>query len=93
LYLIKLHPVDCSQKSPSRVEATSNLSKVHKEELHNLYSLPNIVLVIQSRDKMGGYVALIEEIRNSYNILVPKPEGKEPLGRPSLAEMGYEGVG
>jgi hypothetical protein len=31
---------------------------------------------------MGGYVACMGEMRNAYNILVGKPEGKRPLGRP-----------
>jgi hypothetical protein len=48
-----------------------------------LYASPNIVKVIKSRRmRWAGHVAHIEEMRNIYNILVGKPKGKRPLGRP-----------
>jgi hypothetical protein len=48
-----------------------------------LYSSPNIIRMIKSR-RMGcaGHVARMGETRNAYRILVGKPEGKRPLGRP-----------
>jgi hypothetical protein len=57
--------------------------RLHNEELHNLYASPNIIMLIKSR-RMGWevYVARIVEMRNVYNILVRKPEGKRPLERP-----------
>jgi hypothetical protein len=32
--------------------------------------------------RWAGHVPQIEEKRNAYRILVGKPEGKRPLGRP-----------
>jgi hypothetical protein len=56
---------------------------VHNEELHNLYSSPNIIRIIKSK-RMGwtGHVVGMGETRTAYRILVGKPEGKRPLGRP-----------
>jgi hypothetical protein len=57
--------------------------KLHNEELHNLYSLPNIIRMIKSRRmSWSGHVARMGETRDAYRILVGKPEGKRPLGRP-----------
>jgi hypothetical protein len=52
-------------------------------EIHRLYSSPSIIRTIKSR-RMGwaGHVARIGEKRNAFRILVGKPEGKRPLGRP-----------
>ena len=53
--------------------------------LHNseLYSSPNINRKLKSRQLgRAGYVARMEEFRNVYRILVGRPEGKRPLGRP-----------
>jgi hypothetical protein len=48
-----------------------------------LYSSPNIVRVIKSRRmRWAGDVARMEEGRNVYRVLVGRPEGKRPLGRP-----------
>jgi hypothetical protein len=52
-------------------------------ELHNLYSSPSIIRIIKSRRmRWAEYVARIGEKRNMYTLLVGKPEGKRPLGRP-----------
>jgi hypothetical protein len=59
------------------------LVKLHNEELHNLYSSPNAIRIIKSRRmRWAGHVARMGEKRNSYRILVGKPEEKRPLGRP-----------
>jgi hypothetical protein len=57
--------------------------KLHNEELHNLYSLPNIIRVIISRRiRWLGHVACMAEMINSNKILVRKPKGKRPLRSP-----------
>jgi hypothetical protein len=57
--------------------------KLHNEELHDLYSSPNIVWVIKSRRMIWvGHVARMGEEKGVYRVLVGKPEGKSPLGRP-----------
>jgi hypothetical protein len=77
--------------------------KLHNDELHSLYSSTNIVKVIKSRRmRWAGHVERIEEGRSVYNILVGRPEGKRPLGRPrfmwennikmDLREIGIDGV-
>jgi hypothetical protein len=48
-----------------------------------LYSLPSIIRIIKSRRmRWAVHVARIGEKRNAYRLLVGKPEGKRPLGRP-----------
>jgi hypothetical protein len=56
---------------------------LHSEELHNLYSSPNISRQIKSRRiKWAGHVAHMGEDREAYKVLVGKPKGKRPLVRP-----------
>jgi hypothetical protein len=68
---------------PEGDEVTGEWRKLHEEELDDLYSSPNIVRVIKSRRiRWAGNVARIGEERGVYGVLVGKPEGKRPLGRP-----------
>ena len=70
---------------PRREEVTKEWRKLHNEELNHLCSSPNIVRAINSRRMSWvGHVALMEERRGVYGVLVRKPEGKRPLGRPRL---------
>jgi hypothetical protein len=56
---------------------------LHNEELHDLYSSPNVIRIIKSRRmKWAGHAARMREKRNAYRLLVGKPKGKRPLGRP-----------
>jgi len=66
-----------------RDEVTGEWRKLHNEELRDLYSLPNIVRVVKSRRmRWAGHVARMGEGRGVHRVLVGKPEGKRPLGRP-----------
>jgi hypothetical protein len=68
---------------PKREEVTGEWSKLHSEELHNLYSSPVIIRQVKSRRmKWAGHVARMGEERKVCKVLVGKPEGKRPLGRP-----------
>jgi hypothetical protein len=88
---------------PKRDEVTGGWRKLHNEELHGLYSSPSIVRVIKARRmRWVGHVALMGEVRGTYNILVGRPEGRRPLGRPrrrwedkikmDLREIGFGDV-
>jgi hypothetical protein len=68
---------------PKRDEVTGGWRKLQNEELHGLYSSPSIVRVIKARRmRWAGHVACMGEVRGAYNILVGRPKGKRPPGRP-----------
>jgi len=68
---------------PERDKVTGEWRKLHNEELNDLYCAPKIVRVIKSRKmKWEGHVVHMGERRGVHWILVGKPEGKKPLGRP-----------
>jgi hypothetical protein len=72
-------------------------------ELHDLYSSPSIIIIMKSkRMRLAGHIARMGEKKNAYRLLVGKPEGKRPLGRPrrrwvdnirmGLGEVGWGDV-
>jgi hypothetical protein len=84
-------------------EEDGSWRKLHIDELHSLYSSPNIVRVIKSRRmRWAEHVARMGEDRGVYRVLVGRPEGKGPLGRPKrrwednikmdLREKGIDGT-
>jgi hypothetical protein len=84
-------------------EEDGSWRKLHFDELHDLYSLPNIVRVIKSRRmRWAGHVARMGEGRGVYRVLVGRPEGERSLGRPrhrwddnikmDLREIGIDGA-
>jgi hypothetical protein len=65
---------------PKRDKVTGEWRKLHNKELNDLYTSPNIIRLIKSRSmRWAEHVAGMGEGRG---ILVGKPEGKKPLGRP-----------
>ena len=88
---------------PKRGEVTGEWRKLHNEEHNDLYSL-NIFRVIKSRKmRWTGHLVHMGERRGVYRVLVGKPGGKRPLGRPrhrwkynikmDLQEVGFGGYG
>jgi hypothetical protein len=68
---------------PKRDKVTGDWRRLHNEEFHDLYSSPNIICVIKSRRlRWAGHIVCMKEKRNAYRVLLRKPEGNRPLGRP-----------
>jgi hypothetical protein len=82
---------------PKRDEVTGEWRRL-RNELNDLYSSPNM----SGRKRWMGHVAHMGEGRDAYRILVGKPEGRKPLGRPrhrwednvkmDLQEVGWDGM-
>jgi hypothetical protein len=87
----------------SKREEDGSWRKLHNDELHDLYSSPNIVRVVKLRRlRLAGYMARIGEGRGVYRVLIGNSEGKRLLGRPKcrwednikldLREIGIDGA-
>jgi hypothetical protein len=64
-------------------EENGSWRKLYTDELYSLYSSANIVWVIKSwMMRWAGQVAHMGEGRGVYRVLVGRPKGKRPLGRP-----------
>jgi hypothetical protein len=86
-----------------RKEVLGERRRLHNEKLRDLYSSPSIITIIKSRRmRWAGHVARMGEKRNAYRLVVGKPEGERPLGRPrrrlvdnirmDLGEVGWGDV-
>jgi hypothetical protein len=89
---------------------TEEWRKLHNEELRDLYSSPSIIRIIKSRRiRWAGHIARMgkrrgrrRRKRNAYRLLLRKPEGRKPLGKPrrrwvdnirmDLGEVGWGDV-
>jgi hypothetical protein len=88
---------------PKRDKVTGKCRILYNEELKDLYCSPNIIWVTKSRRmRCVEHVACMGERRGAHRVLVGKPEGQRPLGRPrcrwednikiDLQEVGYGGM-
>jgi hypothetical protein len=88
---------------PKIDEVTGEWRRLHNEVLHDLYSSPSIIRITKARRmRWAGHVVRMGEKRNAYTLLVGKPEGRRPVGRPrrrwldnirmDLVEVGWSNV-
>jgi hypothetical protein len=68
---------------PKKEEFMEEWRKLHNEELHGLYSSPNIIQVIKSRRmRWARHMARMGDRKSAYRVFVGRPEGKRPLRVP-----------
>jgi hypothetical protein len=83
---------------PKRDEEIGGCGKIHSEEIHNLYSSTSIIRMIKSRRMRWAWNAVRRGVRrNTYRILVGKPEGIprrkwEDNIKMDLRERGWGGM-
>jgi len=65
-----------------REEVARGWRRLHNEELHTLYTSPNIRVIKSRRMRWAGHIARMGAMKNKYNILIGKPDRKRPFGRP-----------
>jgi hypothetical protein len=84
-----------------RNDVAGGWRKIHDEELHSLYSLPNIRMIKARRMKWAGHVARMDEMRKEYKISVLKPGRRDHSEdrckwkdniKMDLRDIGFEGV-
>jgi hypothetical protein len=63
-------------------EVMGGWRRLHNVELHDIHASQHIVRVISRKMRLVGHVARMDEMRNIYNVLIIKPEGKRGLRRP-----------
>jgi hypothetical protein len=68
---------------PKKDKDTGERRRLHNKELYDLYSSPNIIWVIKSsRIRWTGHGTHMGDRRGACRVLVGRPEGKRPRGRP-----------
>jgi hypothetical protein len=68
---------------PKREEVAGEWRKLHNEDLHDLYSSQSVIRIMKARMmRWAGNVARMGKYRNACRLLVGKPKGRRPLGRP-----------
>ena len=67
---------------PKRNEVTGEWRKILNEELNDLYSRSIFRVIKWRRIRWVVHVARMGKRKGIYTVLVGKPEGKRPLGRP-----------
>jgi hypothetical protein len=95
---------------PKREKVVGSRRKLHSEEFHNIYASQNIVRVVKWSIRLARHLVRMGDMINAYKIsvgitwrriVIRKPEGKGPLGRPrcrwenirmNLRERELEGV-
>jgi hypothetical protein len=76
-----------------RDEVIGEWRKLHNEELNDLYSSPIIIRIIMvSMMRWAGHVAQMREKKNAYRLLLGKPGGRRPLGRPRCRRLDNIGM-
>ena len=70
---------------PKRDDQTGEWRKLHNGELHDLYGKPDIIGIVKSRRlRWAGHVTRMGNERGTWKLLVGKPDGKRPVGRPRM---------
>jgi hypothetical protein len=89
VFIVRIIPNSTVWGQYQGFECSGEWRQLHNEELRDLYSSPSIIRIIKSRRmRWAVHVARMGEKRNAYRLLVGKPEGTRPLGRPRRRWVG-----
>jgi hypothetical protein len=70
---------------PKRDEVTAEWTRLHNQELYDLYFSLDIMRVIKwRRMRWAGHMACMGDRRDIYRVLVGRADGKRSLGVPGL---------